>query len=135
MSPTLNHAPVTTILPITDPRRARTFYEDLLGLPCAGADAEGKLIFGLAGGATLALTQRPEGAQAAHTAMSFEVTDIADSVRQLEQAGVRFEDYDLPGLRTVDHVCVLGSEKAAWFEDPDHNILCLHESGPPAAPV
>jgi hypothetical protein len=27
----------------------------------------------------------------------------------------------------VAHVCVLGSEKAAWFEDPEGNILCLHE--------
>ena len=32
-----------------------------------------------------------------------------------------------PGLKTVGHVCVLGSEKAAWFEDPEGNILCLHE--------
>ena len=36
-------------------------------------------------------------------------------------------DYDFPGLKTVDHVCVLGAEKAAWFEDPEGNILCLHE--------
>jgi hypothetical protein len=27
----------------------------------------------------------------------------------------------------VEHVCVLGSEKAAWFQDPEGNILCLHE--------
>ncbi len=38
-----------------------------------------------------------------------------------------FHDYDLPGFRTVGHVCVLGSEKAAWFSDPEGNILCLHE--------
>ena len=31
------------------------------------------------------------------------------------------------GLKTVEHVCVLGSEKAAWFQDPEGNILCLHE--------
>ena len=32
------------------------------------------------------------------------------------------------GLRgTVDHVCVLGSEKAVWFSDPEGNTLCLHE--------
>jgi hypothetical protein len=24
-------------------------------------------------------------------------------------------------------VCVLGAEKAAWFQDPEGNILCLHE--------
>ena len=38
-----------------------------------------------------------------------------------------FEDYDLPDLKTVDHVCVMGAEKAAWFKDPDGNVLCLHQ--------
>jgi hypothetical protein len=23
---------------------------------------------------------------------------------------------------------VMGSEKAAWFKDPDGNILCVHEN-------
>jgi predicted enzyme related to lactoylglutathione lyase len=48
-------------------------------------------------------------------------------IRELESRGVAFADYDLPGLKTVEHVCVLGSEKAAWFQDPEGNILCLHE--------
>jgi hypothetical protein len=30
----------------------------------------------------------------------------------------------------VDHVCVLGAEKAAWFNDTEGNILCLHEAIP-----
>ena len=51
----------------------------------------------------------------------------ARAIRELESRGVKFHDYDLPGLKTVDHVCVLGSEKAAWFSDPEGNILCLHE--------
>jgi hypothetical protein len=42
---------------------------------------------------------------------------------------VQFEDYDFPGLKTVEHVCVLGSEKAAWFRDTEGNYLCLHEVG------
>jgi hypothetical protein len=42
--------------------------------------------------------------------------------------GRRFEDYDYPGLKTVNKVCVLGSEKAAWFKDPEGNILCIHQS-------
>ena len=49
-------------------------------------------------------------------------------MRELEQRGVGFEDYDLPDLKTVDHVCVLGSDKAAWFKDPDGNVLCVHET-------
>jgi hypothetical protein len=59
--------------------------------------------------------------------VSFQVRDIAAAIRQLEARGVVFADYDLPGLKTVEHVCVLGSEKAAWFQDPEGNILCLHE--------
>ena len=72
--------------------------------------------------------QRPAGSQAAHTAMSFEVPDISAAVKDLQERGVTFEDYDGPDLTTVDHVCVLGSEKAAWFKDPDGNFLCLHET-------
>ncbi|MBP7243273.1 hypothetical protein [Amaricoccus sp.] len=53
--------------------------------------------------------------------------DIAVAVAALGRAGVVFSDYDLPGLKAVGHVCVLGSEKAAWFDDPEGNILCLHE--------
>ena len=59
--------------------------------------------------------------------MSFEVDDIGTEIGELEQRGVVFEDYDLPDLKTVDHVCVMGAEKAAWFKDPDGNVLCLHQ--------
>ena len=92
-----------------------------------GRDADGKLLFALAGGSTLALIEKPAGSQADHTAISFEVADIGASITELQSRGVVFDDYDLPGLKTVDHVCVLGAEKAAWFKDPDGNILCLHE--------
>jgi predicted enzyme related to lactoylglutathione lyase len=59
--------------------------------------------------------------------LSFRVDDIEKEIRDLQARGVVFADYDLPGLKTVEHVCVLGSEKAAWFQDPEGNILCLHE--------
>ncbi len=63
-----------------------------------------------------------------HRLRSFKVERIESAVLFLQARGVEFADYDMPGLKTVDHVCVLGSEKAAWFEDPEGNILCLHES-------
>jgi len=88
---------------------------------------DGRYQYVLAEGATLALIPREGGTKAEHTAVSFQVRDIRDGVRTLEQAGVVFEDYDLPGLKTVEHVCVLGSEKAAWFRDTEGNYLCLHE--------
>jgi hypothetical protein len=41
---------------------------------------------------------------------------------------VSFEDYDLPDLHTEGHIATMGSEKAAWFLDPDGNVLCLHQA-------
>lgn len=120
-------APMTTILPVRDLERARRFYADALGLDAIGARPDGKFVFRAGNGALLALFPKAEGTKAEHTAVSFEVGDVAAAVRTLQSRGVAFHDYDLPGFRTVDHVCVLGSEKAAWFSDPEGNILCVHE--------
>lgn len=122
----LGTSPVTTILPVVDAERARVFYGDVLGLTYVGRSGDGKHLFSIAGG-TLALLPKPEGTKAEHTALSFEVTDANVAVRELTARGVVFDDYDLPGLKTVDKVCVLGSEKAAWFRDPEGNILCVHQ--------
>jgi catechol 2,3-dioxygenase-like lactoylglutathione lyase family enzyme len=123
----LTHAPMTTILPVKDLARARDFYQNKLGLEPQGMQADGKFLFRANGGAVLALFPKPEGTKAEHTAISFLVSDIVAEIRALETRGVTFHDYDLPGFKTVEHVCVLGSEKAAWFNDPEGNILCLHE--------
>ena len=122
----LNDCAVTCMLPVKDMARARAFYEGSLGLAPHGLQADGKFFY-RAGGTTLALFPRNEGTRAEHTALSFRVERIESAVAALAARGVRFADYDLPGLKTIDHVCVLGSEKAAWFEDTEGNILCLHE--------
>ena len=122
----LNDTRVTAMLPVKDLIRARSFYEKQLGLEPAGLKPDGKFVY-RCGGTELALFPRPGGTKAEHTAISFKVDDIRRAVRELEARGVQFADYDLPGLKTVEHVCVLGSEKAAWFQDPEGNILCLHE--------
>jgi catechol 2,3-dioxygenase-like lactoylglutathione lyase family enzyme len=79
------------------------------------------------GATRLALFPKAEGTKAEHTALSFRVADIGAAIAALKARGVRFADYDLPDFKTVGHVCVLGSEKAAWFSDPEGNILCLHQ--------
>jgi catechol 2,3-dioxygenase-like lactoylglutathione lyase family enzyme len=117
---------VTCILPVKDLARARRFYEDALGLEALGAKPDGKFIY-RCGGTEIALFPNGAGTQAKHTALSFQVANIATAIATLQSRGVTFADYDFPGLKTVDHVCVLGAEKAAWFDDPEGNILCLHE--------
>ena len=127
----LSDSAVTTMLPVKDMDRARKFYEGCLGLTPGGFKPDGKFVYAV-GGSTLALFPKPAGTKADHTAISFRVADIAASIDELKRAGVVFEDYDFPGLKTVDHVCVLGAEKAAWFMDTEGNCLCIHEDIAPA---
>lgn len=122
----LTHSAVTTMLPVMDMDRARAFYEGCLGLSPGQMRPDGKFVY-MVGGSALALFPKPGSTKAEHTAISFQVPDIAASVEELKARGVVFEDYDFPDFKTVNHVCVLGSEKAAWFKDPEGNYLCIHE--------
>lgn len=127
----LSDSSVTTMLPVKDMARARAFYEGCLGLQPGGLRPDGKFVY-MVGGSTLALFPKTEGTKADHTAISFQVADIDAAIRELKRSGVAFEDYDFPGLKTVNHVCVLGAEKAAWFKDTEGNYLCIHEDLPSA---
>jgi catechol 2,3-dioxygenase-like lactoylglutathione lyase family enzyme len=123
----LSSAPITTMLPVIDMKRAQQFYESKLGLTPVGMKPYGQFVYACAGGSTIALFPKEGGTKADHTAISFKVENIGFALIALENAGVVFENYDLPGLKTVNHVCVLDSEKAAWFKDTEGNYLCIHE--------
>ena len=119
----LTHHPITTILPVRDVERSHKFYATKLGLDPTTQTSEGLLFED----GRIELQRRDDPRPAEHTALSFEVEDVADEVRELESRGVAFDDYDLPGLRTENHVAELGGGKAAWLRDPDGNILCIHQ--------
>lgn len=118
---------MTTMLPVTDVDRATRFYADKLGLRERATSSDGGRILDAGNGDAIGLMPAEPGAQSRHTVLSFEVSDLAGEIQDLESRGVRFEDYDLPGLRTVNHIAEMGTEKAAWFCDTEGNILCLHE--------
>ncbi|MCU1530612.1 MAG: Glyoxalase/bleomycin resistance protein/dioxygenase [Arthrobacter sp.] len=126
MSLVLNR--VTTVLPVDDAARARSFYADTLGLPHRGMAEDGSELFGTDGGPMLQLMPVKDGKHSEHTALSFEVNDIEQAVREMESKGVTFQDYDRPGLKTENHICTTESEKCAWFMDSENNILCVHEN-------
>lgn len=123
----LNKSMTTTMLPVSDMDRAARFYGDTLGLHLRATAADGSRVFDAGHGDAIGLLQSEAGAQSRRTALTFEVTDIRAEIRDLERRGVTFADYDLPDLKTVDHVAEMGNEKAAWFSDPEGNILCIHE--------
>jgi hypothetical protein len=56
---------------------------------------------------------------------AFRVEDIDDVVSMLRERGVKFEDYDLPGLKTENGIGRIGDLRAAWARDPDGNILAF----------
>ena len=62
--------------------------------------------------------------------MGFETADVEGDVAALKKKGVKFEDYDMPGLKTVDSIATFGKLKGAWFRDSEGNILGI--SNPPA---
>lgn len=123
----ISNAQLTPILPVVDVSRAAGFYRDRLGLKDLGDEPGGNHVLQTGSGSTLGLMPAEEGVQSAHTVLSFEVEDISEEIRNLEGKGVDFLDYDLPDLKTVDHVVSVKGERAAWFTDTEGNVLCLHE--------
>lgn len=116
----------TAMVPVRDVARARDFYENTLGLTNGGETADGGYTFVMADDHHLNLLPDPDGRPSGRTALSFEVPDVRTEVSALEGAGVRFEDYDTPELKTQEHIASMDGEEAAWFADSEGNILCLH---------
>jgi hypothetical protein len=59
------------------------------------------------------------------------VNDVEAAVAALRGKGVTFEEYDMPGLKTVNGIAELGGFKGAWFKDLEGNILSVVQT--PAA--
>jgi hypothetical protein len=51
--------------------------------------------------------------------------DVAAEVAELKARGVVFEEYDMPGLKTVDGIAGGGGAKTAWFNDSEGNIMAI----------
>jgi catechol 2,3-dioxygenase-like lactoylglutathione lyase family enzyme len=120
----LADARVAAVVPAVDLDRARSFYEEKLGLKAAsGADG---LMFECGQGTILALYERSEPTKAEHTVAAWEVENIEEAVQGLGARGVVFEQYDLPGLKTDEQgIASVGPARGAWFKDTEGNILSL----------
>lgn len=125
----LTNAKVATRLPAQDLHRARTFYAEKLGLEPA-EERPGGLLY-RCGGADFALFQSAGEPSGGHTQMAWEVDDIEAVVEELRRRGVVFEEYDFPGLTTVNGVAEIEGnypskgkgERGAWFRDSEGNML------------
>jgi hypothetical protein len=59
--------------------------------------------------------------------MGFMVDDAKAEVAELKKAGVVFEEYDYPDLKTVDSIADIGDSVGAWFKDSEGNMLAVFE--------
>lgn len=121
----LTKAHCTAMLPVTDVTRARKFYEEKLGIHAKRALPNGEVLFD-SEGTEFALYPREKPVVSDRTALTWDVPDIVAEMRALRERGVRFEEY--PEMKTKDGIAEMGGERAAWFKDPDGNILCLHQA-------
>ena len=110
-----------------DLQQARSFYAEKLGLE-PSEERPGGLLYRCGEGA-FALFESVGATSGDHTQMGWEVEDIEATVEWLRGRGVVFEEYDVPGLRTVNDIAeVRDSEgnlfgKGAWFRDSEGNLL------------
>jgi len=125
----LKSGKVATRLPAQDLERAKAFYAEKLDLHPV-EEREGGLRY-VCGGGEFALFASAGKASGDHTQMGWEVDDIEGTVRELRARGVEFEEYDLPGLETVDGIAAIDGnypskgigERGAWFRDSEGNML------------
>jgi catechol 2,3-dioxygenase-like lactoylglutathione lyase family enzyme len=126
---TLERARTATRLPAQDLGRARAFYSEKLGLEPV-EEREGGLLY-RCGGTEFALYESAGAASGDHTQMGFEVEDIEAVVEELRGRGVVFEEYDFPGLTTVNGIAEIEGnypskgrgERGSWFRDSEGNLL------------
>jgi catechol 2,3-dioxygenase-like lactoylglutathione lyase family enzyme len=112
---------VHTTLPAADLERAKRFYGDKLGLIPSSEQPAG--IFYEVGSTRFLVFPTGGRASGEHTQMGFTVDDIDAAVSELKSRGVTFEEYDFPGMKTVNSVATTGPIKAAWFRDSEGNLI------------
>lgn len=110
---------------VSDIDRAKKFYGEVLGLPTK-EERSGGVTYAAGGGSWFLVYPTQFAGTAQSTAMTFETSDLDAAVAELAERGVTFEQYDFPGLVTDERgIAQIEGERAAWFKDPDGNILAI----------
>jgi catechol-2,3-dioxygenase len=114
----------TATIAVKDLSVAKKFYEGSVGLkPLPTREPE--VVNYKSGSSTLLVYRSQFAGTNKATAVTWSVENTEEEVRALKEKGVVFEHYDMPGATLKGDVHVMGSMKAAWFKDPDGNILAI----------
>jgi catechol 2,3-dioxygenase-like lactoylglutathione lyase family enzyme len=111
---------------VKDLARAKKFYEGTLKLKPTG-DSDEEAITYRSGNSTIVVYKSQYAATNKATSATWGVGDEIETIaKTLKNAGVPFEHYDMPGARREGDIHIFGDFKAAWFKDPDGNILHIN---------
>jgi predicted enzyme related to lactoylglutathione lyase len=122
----LSNKAVGAILTADDLDRAANFYKETLGLKEEMRDENG-LLLDAGQGTKLFIYEKRGAARPDNTVAGFNVDNIEQEVEELKSKGVNFEEYDMPGLKTVNGIAAMDGGKTAWFKDSEGNIIALNQ--------
>jgi catechol 2,3-dioxygenase-like lactoylglutathione lyase family enzyme len=109
---------------VKDLKAAKKFYGDTLGLKPVPVPEPEVLNYKSGNSTVLVYKSQFAGSNKA-TSVTWIVDDVEATVKDLKAKGVAFEHYDFPGMTRKGDVHIAGKSKAAWFKDPDGNILAV----------
>jgi catechol 2,3-dioxygenase-like lactoylglutathione lyase family enzyme len=113
---------------VDDIPTAKAFYGGTLGMDVS--EQNGMLGLSIGGGKSVLVYPKPDHLAASFTILNFPVDDVEAAVDALSAAGVAFEHYDWPGMKTDAKGIMRGNgPDIAWFRDPAGNILSVLKAG------
>jgi catechol 2,3-dioxygenase-like lactoylglutathione lyase family enzyme len=118
----LGDHPIEVVLLATDLDAARDFYRDKIGLELIN-ESPYAVTFRCGGGTRLAISKSTVGTADEQTQAAWRVGDLDAELAELRSRGVKIEEYDQPGLKTVDGIADVGFARIAWFIDPGKNCI------------
>jgi catechol 2,3-dioxygenase-like lactoylglutathione lyase family enzyme len=101
---------------------ATDFYRISLGLKPVHQEGNDVVVF-QSGRSSINVYRSDYAGTNKATAVTWTVDSVEDEVNALRNKGIVFEHYDMPGMTRQGDIHVAGDMKAAWFKDPDGNIL------------
>ena len=119
----LQDSPMYSYIPAKDIARARAFYESKLGFTVK-QEINGGVVYASAGGTAAFLYLTPNAGTSKASQAFWDVKDIDAEVAEMKRRGVVFEKYDMPGT-DANGITTAGGARAAWFKDPDGNIMAI----------
>ena len=112
-----------TILPAADLARARGYYHDTLGMD-PSEQHDGMLVY-TNGATTFEVYETDNAGSAKNTQMVWMTDDLDAEMARMREAGVVFEEFEIPDMRTENGVVETDEMRSAWFRDSEGNILCV----------